>query len=158
MKNLLLGFLVGLATGAGGFWYIEHIQHRDAVQFAGEQIATGAKKAKETMVATFRELSIEQLKDELARTGMIVREKARSAGVAISGAAANARTTAAIKTKLLQEPGLSALQINVDTTDGFVTLSGAVNSHEEIAKAVRLALDTEGVIKVVSTLQVKAVK
>ncbi|MCI0745628.1 MAG: BON domain-containing protein, partial [Verrucomicrobia subdivision 3 bacterium] len=64
-------------------------------------------------------------------------------------------TTAVIKGKLLKEPGLSSLSINVDTTDGLVTLSGTVPSHEEVAKAVRLAMETEGVTKVVSTLQVK---
>jgi len=65
--------------------------------------------------------------------------------------------TLAIKTKLVAEPGLSALAINVDTTDGLVTLSGKVDSYEQIAKAVKLALDTEGVHKVISTLQVSGV-
>src|SRR5207247_892601 len=96
-----------------------------------------------------------QIKEELARTSMVVREKAKSVGAAISDATANTRTTAAIKAKLLAEPGLSSLNINVDTSDGLVTLSGTVSSHEQIAKAVRLALDTDGVVKVVSTLQIK---
>jgi osmotically-inducible protein OsmY len=48
------------------------------------------------------------------------------------------------------------LSISVDTTDGLVTLSGTARSHDEVAKAVRLALETEGVRKVVSTLQVRA--
>ena len=63
--------------------------------------------------------------------------------------------TATIKTKLVGEYRCSAAHINVDTTDGLVTLSGTATSAEEIAKAVRVALDTDGVHKVVSTLQVK---
>ena len=84
--------------------------------------------------------------------------KAKQAGAVIMDATANARTTLAIKTKLLAEPGVSALNINVDTTDGLVTLSGTVSGYEEVAKAVRIALETEGVHKVVSTLQVKPPK
>ena len=74
---------------------------------------------------------------------------------AITDATANARITGTIKTKLIEEPGLSALKIDVDTTDGVVTLSGTVASYDEIAKAMRLAWETEGVHKVVSSLQVK---
>jgi hyperosmotically inducible protein len=85
-----------------------------------------------------------------------VREKAKRAGAAVADAATNARITATIKTKLLTEPGLSGLSINVDTTDGFVTLSGTVSSPEQVARAVKIALETEGVYKVASTLQVKS--
>jgi hyperosmotically inducible protein len=87
---------------------------------------------------------------------MIVREKAKSAGQSIAGATANARITASIKTKLISEPGLSAFAINVDTTDGLVSLSGKVDSYDHVARAVKLALETEGVHKVISTLQVMA--
>ncbi len=86
----------------------------------------------------------------------MIREKAREAGNAISDATANARITAAIKAKLFAEPGVSALSINVDTNDGLVTLSGTVSSHEQIAKAIKIAMETDGVTKVISTLQVKS--
>src|SRR4029077_8547180 len=97
-----------------------------------------------------------KIKDELSRTGKVIREKTRQAGDAIADATANARITAAIKTKLVADSGLSAFKIDVDTTDGVVTLSGTVSSYEEIAKAINLALETDGVHKVVSTLQVKS--
>jgi osmotically-inducible protein OsmY len=44
----------------------------------------------------------------------------------------------------------------VDTHENLVTLSGAVSSPEQVARAVNIAYNTEGVRKVVSTLQVKA--
>ena len=81
-------------------------------------------------------------------------EKAKSAGQSIAGAAANARTTTTIKAKFVTEPGLPSFSINVDTTDGLVTLSGKVESHEQVARAVKLALETDGVHKVISTLQI----
>jgi hyperosmotically inducible protein len=70
-------------------------------------------------------------------------------------AAANARITAAIKTKLVADSGLAAFKIDVDTTDGVVTLSGTVTSPEDIARAMKLAMEVEGVHRVVSTLLVK---
>ena len=98
----------------------------------------------------------EKIKEELSRSGQVIREKAREAGAAISDATADARTTATIKGKLIREPGLSAFQIDVDTNGGVVTLSGTVNSHDQIATVMKLAMETEGVHKVVSALQVKS--
>ena len=43
----------------------------------------------------------------------------------------------------------------MNTTEGVVTLSGSVNSAEDISKAMLLAMDTDGVREVISTLQVK---
>ncbi len=77
------------------------------------------------------------------------------AGHAIADATADARITAAIKGKLLASRDLSALNISVNTTAGVVTLSGFVSSSEDISKAILLAMETDGVREVVSTLQVK---
>lgn len=155
---MLLAFLLGVAAGAGGYWYyaeglspLERRHLRRSVTSLPERVTESVKE----QVAEWK---TDAIKEELARSGMVVREKARQAGAALSDAAANARVTATIKAKLVAEPGLSALSINVDTTDGLVTLSGTVPSHEHVAKAVKLALETDGVHKVVSTLQVKAGK
>jgi osmotically-inducible protein OsmY len=100
-------------------------------------------------------ISPEDIKDELARTGQVVRRAATDAGHAIADATADARTTTAIKAKLVASRDLSALNISVNTTAGVVTLSGAVASHEDISKAILLAMETDGVREVISTLQVK---
>ena len=100
-------------------------------------------------------LRSEDIKDELARTGQVVRREASEAGQAIADATADARITAAIKAKLLASRDLSALNISVNTTAGVVTLSGFVPSPEHISKAILLAMETDGVREVVSTLQVK---
>ena len=78
------------------------------------------------------------------------------AGHAIADATADARITAAIKAKLVASRDLSALNISVNTTAGVVTLSGHVSSPENISKAMLLAMETDGVREVISTLQVKA--
>jgi osmotically-inducible protein OsmY len=155
MRTFMLGLILGLIIGVGGYWYLGREKADADLGAARDKVANGAGRVKETIREKIGEIKSEDIKDELNRTGMIVREKTKKAGQAIADATANARTTATIKSKLIAEPGISALSINVDTTDGLVTLSGTVGSEEEVAKAVRIALETDGVHKVISTLQVK---
>jgi osmotically-inducible protein OsmY len=154
MRTFIVALLIGILIGAGGYWYFNTQRPGGDLATAREKVANGAGRIRDKI----GEIKTEDIKEELSRTGMIVREKAKKAGQAIADATANARITAAIKSKLIAEPGISALSINVDTTDGLVTLSGTAGSEEEIAKAVRIALETEGVHKVISTLQVKPAK
>jgi hypothetical protein len=147
MKALIC-FILGVVVGVAGHVYFTQTPSRTTVAGAREGTTDVGRTVKETFDPT-------TLKDELAKTGRVIREKARKAGEVIADATANARTTASIKTKLVEDKGLSAFKIDVDTTDGVVTLSGTVGSYEEIDRAIKLALDTEGVYKVISTLQVK---
>jgi len=61
-------------------------------------------------------------------------------------------TTASIKSQFLTNNNVGGLSINVDTTSGIVTLSGAVKSDAERALAVKLAENTDGVKQVVDKL------
>jgi osmotically-inducible protein OsmY len=67
-------------------------------------------------------------------------------------AAADAATTAAVKTKLLGDTKVAGLNIDVDTKDNVVTLSGKVKTAAERSEAVRLARTTTGVKSVVNKL------
>jgi BON domain-containing protein len=151
--KIFLSFLIGVLVGVSGYWYLAQPKPKSTVSDATESVRSGATNLKESLKETFDR---DKIKEELSRTGKVIREKARKAGDVISDATANARTTATIKAKLVQDAGLSAFKIDVDTTDGVVTLSGTVSSEEEISKAIDLALETEGVHKVVSSLQVKS--
>jgi hyperosmotically inducible periplasmic protein len=144
---LLAGVLLGIAAA----WYLPQLQRKtELARSRGTVDVDGA-----TNPPTREGITSEQIKEELARSGRVIREKATKAGEAISDAATNTRISATIKTKLLQDTGLSALNIDVDTSAGVVTLSGTVSSPEQISRAMDLALQTEGVHKVVSTLQLK---
>jgi len=156
MKRMLFCFLLGVGTGGFGHWYFQQEAGKKQLEQARAQVVSNAQMMATTIKDKFNELTVDDIKEEMARTSMIVREKAKSAGQSIAGATANARITASIKTKLISEPGLSAFAINVDTTDGLVSLSGKVDSYDHVARAVKLALETEGVYKVISTLQVVA--
>ena len=155
MKKLLIVFIGGLVLGALGYRYVENFTRQDW-RNAGQKVSSEAGKVKSSIQEKIGDIRLEDIKEELARTGMVVREKARQAGEIIADATADARVTAAIKAKYLKEQGLASMNIHVSTSEGLVTLSGTVGSAEEIAQAVRLALETDGVHKVVSTLQIKA--
>ena len=62
--------------------------------------------------------------------------------------------TASVKTKLLADPTVGGLRIDVDTRDGIVTLSGQVKSPAERDLALKLARETDGVKTVENKLTV----
>ncbi len=61
--------------------------------------------------------------------------------------------TTKVKAKLIADPQLNPFNIDVDTQDGVVTLSGRVKDNAARAEAEKLARDTEGVIRVANQLQ-----
>src|SRR5436190_22964748 len=153
MKRMLFCFLLGAGTGAGVYWYLQQDAGKARFAQARSEVVTNAQKVAGAIKDKINEWSVDDIREEMARSSMVVRDKAKAAGQSIAGVASNARLTTAIKAKLVAEPGLPGFNINVDTTDGLVTLSGKVGSHEQISKAVKLALETDGVHKVISTLQ-----
>jgi osmotically-inducible protein OsmY len=134
---VFLALLVGAAIGAAAIWFITS-NHSLEEQLRSLHLGTN------------------DIREELAKTGQVVRQKAKGAGQAIADATVDARITATIKAKFLADPDLSALSISVNTTAGVVTLSGMVERPEDVGKAMVLALNTEGVNRAISTLQVKA--
>ncbi len=159
MKTLLTLVLLAL-LGLGAFWYVTEARRQESVQKAEEDLAKSAGRLKEAIQDQLKNFSLraDDIKEELSHTGKVVRKMARDVGVAVAEATADARITAAIQAKLIADSGLSVLSISVNTTYGVVTLSGTVPSHDAIGKAMLLALETDGVREVVSTLQVRLVK
>jgi hyperosmotically inducible periplasmic protein len=69
--------------------------------------------------------------------------------------ATDATVTTSVKNKLAADPTTSAARINVDTSNGVVTLSGAVPTAAEKAEAERIARNTQGVTQVVNNITVE---
>ena len=155
MKSIVIAFILGACAGAWGYRFFEQEKTQQQVRAAETSVVARAEKVTDAIKEKMNEIRAEDVKRELEHSGLVIREKARKATSALSDATVNARTTAAVKAKLFAEPGISSLSINVDSSDGLVTLSGAVDSHEQIARVVKIVLNTEGVEKVISTLQVK---
>ena len=66
----------------------------------------------------------------------------------------DATITASIKMQLATGKGVAAHDINVDTREGRVTLTGQVASEAERQLAIRIARDTEGVREVENNIHV----
>ena len=92
----------------------------------------------------------DQAKAKGSEAGRRTAEAADKAGAVVTDAA----LTSAVKAKLLADPDVSGLKIDVDTTNGVVTLTGDVRTQAEATEAERLARTTEGVRDVVSKLRV----
>jgi len=97
------------------------------------------------------------------RTTSTTVDRATSQVAANTEAAANKATTAigdaaitgSVKTAMIAEPGLKAMQIDVDTKNGVVTLTGAVDSAADKARAVQIAQGVTGVTSVIDRLTTK---
>jgi hyperosmotically inducible periplasmic protein len=155
--RVFLALVLGIALGAAGLWYFSSTQGKTNVQSASREVESAAKSASDAVQDKVRELDLspQKIKDELARSGHVVRQKAQEAGQAINDATLDARITTAIKAKFVTSRDLPSLSISVNTTAGVVTLSGMVNSADDIGKAMVLAMGTDGVRQVISTLQIK---
>jgi len=68
----------------------------------------------------------------------------------------DATITTKVKTAVLAEPGLKALQIEVDTKNGVVTLAGTVDTPALKERAQQVAQAVNGVKSVDNNLAVKA--
>jgi hyperosmotically inducible protein len=62
--------------------------------------------------------------------------------------------TTKVKAHLLTEPGISPMRVNVDTSEGIVTLFGNVETANDKSAAERSAMKVEGVKSVRNELQV----
>ena len=60
-----------------------------------------------------------------------------------------------IKAKLIAEPEVRSLNIDVDVYLGVVTLTGVVSSNYQKERAIHLSRSTEGTVKVVDNLKVQ---
>lgn len=81
-----------------------------------------------------------------------VEQKADSAGQTIDDAA----ITTTIKAKLVADDELKAIDINVDTAQGVVTLTGAAPTPTAVERATTIARGVDGVSDVKNQLTIKA--
>ena len=87
-------------------------------------------------------------------TGVAAGAGVKEAAEQVAGATTDASITAAVKMKMADDPVVGAMGIDVDTSDGQVTLTGNVKSEAEREKAVAIAASVDGVTRVRSRLVV----
>ncbi len=92
----------------------------------------------------------QQMKQGADEFGAGAVKKASQVGQVIADSA----ITTKIKAQLAADEGLSGSDIDVDTNNGVVTLSGTVNSEALRARAGQIASNTGGVKGVTNTIKV----
>jgi len=164
--RFLRGLLVGIILGAVGYWFVQekarqHPETEQRVKDSAAKAGAAASEAAHNFSDAFKaeldtlDLRPDQIKDEMARTGKIVRRKAHEIAGQVADATADARIVTEIKAKYAADSDLSVWSISVSSSDGRVTLSGTVPTPEGVGKAVALALEVKGVVDVTSTLEIK---
>lgn len=93
---------------------------------------------------------------KMDRTADKVADTTSNASAKVAMAADDTAITAKVKAALIAEPGLKSTEINVDTKEATVTLSGTVASNEMRDRAKQIASSTSGVKNVVDNLVVKS--
>lgn len=76
--------------------------------------------------------------------------------LAVACAQTDSGVTAKVKSKLTTDDTVKAAQVDVDTKDKVVTLSGTVESDMERQRAIEIARNTEGVRDVIDNISVRA--
>ena len=147
MKDFLIGLLVGAFLTAGTGWYFVVGRSNPRVAHAWDVVDAQL---------TAWHLRGDDVREELGHTGRVLRRQVSDFGAVMASASSDTAITAKIKAKYTIERDLSVFGISVNTTDGRVTLAGNVTSHQQIGKAMLIALETDGVREVNSTLQVKS--
>jgi hyperosmotically inducible protein len=166
MRGFFNGLIVGVILGAVGYWFVEkkaneHPEAQQRYEQSAAQLRDSATDAAHNLGDAMRakldtlDLNSDQIKDELAKDGQIMRRKAEDIGDKAADATSDARAVTEIKAKYAEDKTLSAWDISVTCSQGHVKLSGTVSSPDDIGRAMAIALDADGVRDATSTLVVK---
>ena len=128
---VVLIVVASVAAYALGYW-----QGGGAVTVPAADVTSGREKAREV--------------------GAAVAEKTHDISVRAREVVGDSALTAKIKSKMALDDSVKALNIDVDTVDGVVRLSGTVGSQQEREKALALARETAGVKEVRDGLIVRS--
>jgi hyperosmotically inducible protein len=87
-------------------------------------------------------------RESIEAAGRSAAERAKVVGAQAKDAIEDGALTAKIKAKMALDDKVKALDLNVDTSNRVVTVTGKVRSSEERDRALQLARETDGVLKV----------
>jgi hyperosmotically inducible protein len=127
------------------------VDTRDKVVTLSGTVNTSAEKTQAVAVAQGTD-GVASVVDNI--TLKVTAEPMPRPGDSVADAVSDATLTAAVKTKLLADPKVRGLKIDVDTKNGMVTLTGTVRSQAEKDEAMRLARETENVKNVTDRITV----
>ncbi len=101
---------------------------------------------------------IDQTADKAGQAATDVKESASSMAESAGEYMDDSSITAKVKWAIMRDPVLETLEISVATTDGVVSLTGAVDSQQSIDRATEVAREIPAVKSVENHLTVKGAK
>ncbi len=101
---------------------------------------------------------IDQAADKAGQVATDVKESASSTAESTGDYMDDSAITAKVKWAILRDPDLKTLEISVATTDGVVSLTGAVDSQQSIDRAAEVAREIPAVKSVENHLTVTGAK
>jgi hyperosmotically inducible protein len=101
---------------------------------------------------------IEQTADKAGQAAMDAKESASSMAESTGEYMDDSSITAKVKWAIMRDPVLETLEISVATTDGVVSLTGAVDSQQSIDRATEVAREIPAVKSVENHLTVTGAK
>jgi hyperosmotically inducible protein len=87
-------------------------------------------------------------RESIEAAGRTASERAKVIGAQAKDVLEDGALTAKIKAKMALDDKVKALDLNVDTSNRVVTVTGTVRSSDERDRALQLARETDGVLKV----------
>jgi hyperosmotically inducible protein len=95
-----------------------------------------------------------EVKSDVAKGAQDVKDAAKGAADTMGDKVNDAVITTSVNAELAKDPGLSALRINVDTSNGAVALRGTAPDAAARDRATQLASSVKGVTRVDNQLTV----
>ena len=152
VRALLRSILVVIVVAAIAAFFLGYrLGDRDRVTDADPVVGTTGPNLHPDADTPRADRNVERARETGARIGESIAVGASRA----ERAAEDAAITGKIKSKMALDDHVKALDIDIDTSGGIVTLHGTVGSADQHERAVRLARETEGVASVVDQLVIR---
>ena len=139
---LRLVLVVAILVGVGAYFLGYRLKDGVIVGPAGQPVAT-----------TGRVPDVDTAK--VKETGAAIGEKVTAGANEAQRAVAEMTLQGKIKSKMALDDLVKASDINIDSANGVVTLTGKVGSEAERTRALQLARETDGVTRVTDRLVVR---
>lgn len=126
-------------------------------------------------VTKARKIDVDTLQGEVILSGVVESEEASKRAVEIAKKVPGVKTVkndlqvgsksigraiddkvigSKIKAKLLKEPGIRSLNIDVDVNNGVVSLTGSVDSKDQKDRVMEIARTTSGTVKLIDNIRI----
>jgi hyperosmotically inducible periplasmic protein len=102
------------------------------------------------------ERSTEKVSSTVDRTTTTIAANTEQAADKAATMVGDAAITGKVKAAMIAEPGLKSMQIDVDTKNGIVTLTGTVDTALDKERALQLAQTVNGVVSVVDRMSLNS--